>query len=177
MTVQAIRSASLFPGHKSPRHFRRKLRNARGAALPLSGYLLVSLSKSTARFFLTTVRPATEVCILHSISASKTCYADLIPGVPLHAQAAYALMWIKEPFLSSTGIFEKTVAHGHTVTDSRQCGIASHRIGIDTGAYATGDCPRSIFIRMTVSIFWRRYRVSRRKHVADVGCRLRRADD
>lgn len=47
------------------------------------------------------------------------------------------MMWIRESFLSSTESFEKTVIHGHTVTQSRHCEEARHRIGIDTGAYAT----------------------------------------
>lgn len=88
--------------------------------------------------------PEAHVAILreasHYVELEKhvLVHAGLAPGVPLHAQAAYDLMWIKEPFLSSTGMFDKTVVHGHTVTESRQCEIASHRIGIDTGAYATG---------------------------------------
>ncbi|MBV7518966.1 metallophosphoesterase [Ensifer sp. ENS12] len=65
-------------------------------------------------------------------------HAGLAPNIPLAQQSRRDLMWIGEPFLSSTDTFEKTVIHGHTVTPSRQCEKARHRIGIDTGAYATG---------------------------------------
>lgn len=65
-------------------------------------------------------------------------HAGLAPGVPLAEQSRRDMMWIGESFLSSTENFEKTVVHGHTVTPSRHCERARHRIGIDTGAYVTG---------------------------------------
>ncbi|MBV7518959.1 metallophosphoesterase [Ensifer sp. ENS12] len=65
-------------------------------------------------------------------------HAGLAPGVPLARQSRRDLMWIGEPFLSSIESFEKTVVHGHTVTPSRRCEKARHRIGLDTRAYATG---------------------------------------
>lgn len=65
-------------------------------------------------------------------------HAGLAPGVALAQQSRRDMMWIGEPFLSSTENFEKVVVHGHTVTPSRRCEKARHRIGIDTGAYATG---------------------------------------
>ncbi len=65
-------------------------------------------------------------------------HAGLAPNIPLAHQSRHDMMWIAEPFLNSTEIFEKTVIHGHTVTPSRHCEKARHRIGIDTGAYATG---------------------------------------
>lgn len=65
-------------------------------------------------------------------------HAGLAPGIALAQQSRRDMMWIGEPFLSSTERFEKTVVHGHTVTPSRHCEKARHRIGIDTGAYATG---------------------------------------
>jgi serine/threonine protein phosphatase 1 len=65
-------------------------------------------------------------------------HAGIAPGIPLEAQTAYDLMWIKEPFLSSAGSFGKTVVHGHTVTESLYCEVTDHRIAVDTGAYASG---------------------------------------
>ncbi len=65
-------------------------------------------------------------------------HAGLAPGVALSQQSRRDMMWIAEPFLSSTEKFEKVIVHGHTVTPSRRCEKARHRIGIDTGAYATG---------------------------------------
>jgi serine/threonine protein phosphatase 1 len=45
-------------------------------------------------------------------------------------------MWIRQSFLGDARAFEKIVVHGHTPTEDIQ---ADHRrIGLDTGAYATG---------------------------------------
>ncbi|EHR01458.1 metallophosphoesterase family protein [Bradyrhizobium sp. WSM471] len=63
-------------------------------------------------------------------------HAGVRPGVPLDKQSEEDLMWIREPFLSSDRDFGKVVVHGHT--PSLEPEIRSHRINIDTGAYATG---------------------------------------
>ena len=46
------------------------------------------------------------------------------------------LLWIRGPFLSSDADFGQVVIHGHTITDDPE--IRHNRIGIDTGAFATG---------------------------------------
>ncbi|MBX5132652.1 serine/threonine protein phosphatase [Rhizobium lentis] len=66
-------------------------------------------------------------------------HAGLEPGVPLSRQDPYKLMWIREPFLSFTGSFGKTVVHGHTPTLSMMVERFHRRISVDTGA-----CERSI---------------------------------
>lgn len=63
-------------------------------------------------------------------------HAGVRPGLPLELQSHEDLMWIREPFLSSEHNFGKTVVHGHTI--SIEPDILPNRIGIDTGAYATG---------------------------------------
>jgi serine/threonine protein phosphatase 1 len=65
-------------------------------------------------------------------------HAGLRPGTPLDQQDPYDLMWIKEPFLSYSGDFEKRVIHGHTPTKSGLPEVYPNRIDIDTGACATG---------------------------------------
>jgi serine/threonine protein phosphatase 1 len=63
-------------------------------------------------------------------------HAGARPGVALEQQSAYDMMWIRQSFLSDNRAFEKIVVHGHTPADDIQ---ADHRrIGLDTGAYATG---------------------------------------
>ncbi|WP_052182816.1 metallophosphoesterase [Rhizobium sp. YS-1r] len=61
-------------------------------------------------------------------------HAGVEPGVPLAQQDPYKLMWIREPFLSFTGSFGKTVVHGHTPTSVMVERIRG-RIAIDTGAH------------------------------------------
>lgn len=63
-------------------------------------------------------------------------HAGARPGVPLSAQSTDDLMWIRQAFLDSRDSFDRVVVHGHTPADAVH---ADHRrIGIDTGAYATG---------------------------------------
>jgi serine/threonine protein phosphatase 1 len=59
-------------------------------------------------------------------------HAGVRPGVPLDAQDPHDLMWIREPFLSSTADHGKVVVHGHTPTRAPE--VRPNRIGVDTGA-------------------------------------------
>lgn len=63
-------------------------------------------------------------------------HAGVRPGVPLEAQREPDLLWIRQDFLNASGPFGKIVVHGHTPAEAAFLG--EHRIGIDTGAYATG---------------------------------------
>ena len=63
-------------------------------------------------------------------------HAGVRPGVPLERQVARDLLWIRAEFLQSTARFEKIIVHGHTPMEEPQ--ITGRRIGVDTGAYATG---------------------------------------
>lgn len=63
-------------------------------------------------------------------------HAGIRPRVALDAQAAHDLRWIREPFLSATQWHGAMIVHGHTITDAPD--LRDNRIGIDTGAYATG---------------------------------------
>ena len=63
-------------------------------------------------------------------------HAGLRPGLPLDRQSRQDLLWIREPFLDSLDEFGAVVVHGHTVSVRPE--VRPNRIGIDTGAYATG---------------------------------------
>lgn len=74
----------------------------------------------------------------HSVAVGDYffAHAGARPGVALDAQSPDDLMWVRQEFLDHPAPFEKVVVHGHTpaeevVSDGR-------RIGVDTGAYATG---------------------------------------
>lgn len=73
---------------------------------------------------------------LHIIGDFAFVHAGIRPGVPLVDQDEDDLLWIREPFLSSHTRHEKVVVHGHT--PSKEPIDAPYRIGVDTGAYATG---------------------------------------
>jgi serine/threonine protein phosphatase 1 len=63
-------------------------------------------------------------------------HAGVRPGRPLDMQDERDLLWIREPFLSAATDLGAVVVHGHSI--SRSVENRANRIGIDTGAYATG---------------------------------------
>lgn len=63
-------------------------------------------------------------------------HAGIDPLVPIEEQKVSDLRWIREPFLSHEEPYEVMVVHGHTI--AQQPVETANRIGIDTGAYATG---------------------------------------
>ena len=63
-------------------------------------------------------------------------HAGVRPGESLARQRTKDLRWIRNEFIEHGGPFEKIVIHGHTITENVE--MTAHRIGIDTGAYASG---------------------------------------
>ncbi|PAX07324.1 metallophosphoesterase family protein [Sphingomonas lenta] len=87
--------------------------------------------------------PASHLQFLRALPTQVTCgdyvfvHAGLRPGVPLARQDEDDLLWIRDEFLEGEYRFEKIVVHGHSWTDDMP-EVTRYRIGIDTGAYATG---------------------------------------
>ncbi len=63
-------------------------------------------------------------------------HAGIAPGRPLEQQVSDDLLWIRNGFLDYDLDHELKVVHGHTISEKVQ--EKPNRIGIDTGAYATG---------------------------------------
>jgi serine/threonine protein phosphatase 1 len=63
-------------------------------------------------------------------------HAGIRPGLPLDRQHADDVLWIREDFLDCEDDHGCVVVHGHTITPEPE--ILPNRIGIDTGAFATG---------------------------------------
>lgn len=63
-------------------------------------------------------------------------HAGIRPGVPLEAQILPDLRWIRREFLDHPDPHSHVVIHGHTIADEPV--VRSNRIGIDTGAFASG---------------------------------------
>lgn len=63
-------------------------------------------------------------------------HAGVKPGVPLDQQRVEDLIWIRDEFLSSDQEFGRIIVHGHTITERPD--VRRNRIGIDTGAFASG---------------------------------------
>lgn len=87
--------------------------------------------------------PAAHLRLLQSlelmivVAEHAFVHAGVDPDRPLLRQAENDLLWIREPFLTETRRFEKVIVHGHTWIDDQPV-LHQHRIGVDSGAYATG---------------------------------------
>ena len=64
-------------------------------------------------------------------------HAGIRPGIPLKLQNKKDFLWIRDDFLKSRADHGVMVVHGHTI--SEQVEFRSNRIGVDTGAYLTGQ--------------------------------------
>jgi serine/threonine protein phosphatase 1 len=105
------------------------LRPAPDAAARLRAGLLAALPTSHDAFL-----RALPAC--HRIGDYVFVHAGIRPGVALADQSEVDMLWIREPFLGANTEHGFVVVHGHTVSLAPQ--IRTNRIGIDTGAYATG---------------------------------------
>ncbi|HLJ63120.1 MAG TPA: serine/threonine protein phosphatase, partial [Stellaceae bacterium] len=63
-------------------------------------------------------------------------HAGIRPDRPLENQETSDLLWIRDTFLRSRKDFGKIIVHGHTITERPD--VQRNRIGIDTGAFASG---------------------------------------
>lgn len=63
-------------------------------------------------------------------------HAGLRPGVAIEDQENSDLRWIRDDFLNHRDSFGKIVVHGHSITE--EVDDRPNRIGIDTGAFASG---------------------------------------
>ncbi len=63
-------------------------------------------------------------------------HAGIRPRRALARQRTDEIITIREPFLSWPHRHEKVIVHGHTIVERPE--VTRNRIGIDTGAYATG---------------------------------------
>lgn len=76
-------------------------------------------------------------------------HAGVDPEKPLEQQTDDDLFWIRDRFTESRRPFSHRVVHGHTITDAP---IADERrVGIDTGAYASGRLTAARFEGEAVS--------------------------
>lgn len=66
-------------------------------------------------------------------------HAGVRPDVPLEEQQADDLLWIRRPFLNRPHGLPYTVVHGHTFKSDYRVTRRPHRIGIDTGAFVSGQ--------------------------------------
>ena len=112
-----------------------------GITLPAGHDLGDQIADAQARFRDTL--PPAHLAFLKGLKLSHVeggyvfVHAGVRPGVALEDQAESDLLWIRDEFLHSrAGHDNQVVVHGHTVVAEPE--VQAHRIGIDTGAFATG---------------------------------------
>lgn len=112
------------------------------ASYGVSSRLLYSDDMAALADIARQVIPDTHRQFLHSLPLQVIngdylfVHAGIHPARPVDQQRDHDLLWIREPFLSWKEDFGKVVVHGHSISVDVE--IRSNRIGIDTGAYATG---------------------------------------
>ncbi|MBW0150464.1 MAG: serine/threonine protein phosphatase [Phenylobacterium sp.] len=77
-----------------------------------------------------------ELELITEVGDYAFVHAGVRPGVALAHQTERDLLWIRGEFLQAPGPFGKVIVHGHTPMEAPQ--MTPHRLGLDTGAYATG---------------------------------------
>jgi serine/threonine protein phosphatase 1 len=86
--------------------------------------------------------PATHVAFLRRfediiiLGDYAFVHAGVRPEAPLARQKLSDLRWIRDEFLDHRGTLEKMIVHGHNIADEVE--ERGHRIGLDTGAFASG---------------------------------------
>jgi serine/threonine protein phosphatase 1 len=86
--------------------------------------------------------PSGHVAFLQSMGDSLViggyCFvhAGIKPGVPIDRQKPADLRWIRDRFLDYEGSHGAMIVHGHSIATEVE--NLHNRIGIDTGAYASG---------------------------------------
>ena len=96
-----------------------------------------------ARLALKAQLPASHLAFLRALESVIVLgdyafvHAGIRPGTSLEDQTDEDLLWIRDEFLNCTTLHEKVVVHGHTPISAPI--RLKNRIGVDTGAYATGN--------------------------------------
>lgn len=86
--------------------------------------------------------PATHLDFLAALEDHVTIgdyrfvHAGIRPGIAFDEQRGSDLRWIRREFLDHTGPHDGIIVHGHTIVDEPE--LLPNRIGIDTGAFASG---------------------------------------
>ncbi len=128
-----------------PRHIRLWLDNGGREALTSWGIptaLAYGGDEAAIRDALKLAVPSAQRAFLeathfsHRIDDYLFVHAGIAPGVPLDAQKPADMMWIREDFLNSNARHGAMIVHGHSISPTVV--ERANRIGIDTGAYATG---------------------------------------
>jgi serine/threonine protein phosphatase 1 len=72
-------------------------------------------------------------------------HAGIRPGIPLDEQTREDLLWIREPFLSSTADHGRLIIHGHSPRRDGKPDVHPNRVNLDTAAVYGGKLTAAVF--------------------------------
>lgn len=115
---------------------------AEGGANTLTSYSARAASDLPADH----VRWLTERPLIEDDGLRLFVHAGINPKRALNEQSTTDVLWIREPFLSFEGHYERLIVHGHTPTGDRQPDVRPNRMNIDTGAVFGGPLSAAVFV-------------------------------
>jgi len=124
------------------RHFLRYGGRETVLSYPIDATAWNATSMDEAQIMLRDSIPPAHLALMHNaedwveVGDYLFVHAGIAPGVPLEQQRRHDLRWIREPFLSDRGDHGHVIVHGHSITAEPE--VLANRIGIDTGAFASG---------------------------------------
>lgn len=124
------------------RHFLRFGGRETVLSYPIDAEAYASADLSGTQTLMRSAIPPADLAYLRSfedyiaIGDYLFVHAGIRPDVALADQSLQDLRWIRQPFLDHKSSFGPVVVHGHTIF--AQAEFRHNRIGIDTGAYASG---------------------------------------
>lgn len=72
-------------------------------------------------------------------------HAGVNPALPLDAQNANDLLWIRQPFLSDPRDYGRLIVHGHTPLETGLPDLRGNRLNVDTAAVFGGPLTAAVF--------------------------------
>jgi serine/threonine protein phosphatase 1 len=85
------------------------------------------------------------LCLFYDDGQRFYVHAGIDPREPLGRQSRESLLWMREPFLSTTTGFGRLVVHGHTPQRSGKPDLRRNRVNIDTACVYGGVLTAAVF--------------------------------
>ena len=132
-----------FGSDETLRHFLRHGGRETLLSYPVSPEAYSRATLDELRAMMHTAVPAEDIAFMEAmedkiqIGDFLFVHAGIRPGVALEDQKVSDMRWIRGEFIDGQDARDFAVVHGHTITEAPH--ISPLRIGIDTGAFASGQ--------------------------------------